>query len=54
MKLIIANSKNWFKINKKIENKHEIAVVTNPKKLNLRDEPLSLLVSLVRNEFFQG
>ncbi len=35
MKLIIANSKNWFKINKKIENKHEIAVVTNPKKLNL-------------------
>ena len=26
----------------------------HPKKLNLRDEPLFLLISLVRNKFFQG
>ena len=35
MKLIIANSKNWFKINNKIKNKNEVVVITDPKKLKL-------------------
>ena len=35
MRLIIANSKNWFKIDNKILNKHEIFVISEPTRLKL-------------------